>query len=293
MNRLMTIWFAVMMLLALPFSCTAEEIAYTPVKQVDAPGISVTVESMTLEGTECFLCRITMDDPGTQIRKVSAPWKESLLLPSDMASEVPDGVLAINGSGYVSPVFPWIPENYPGDNPDYYYTPLGSLTITDGEIFRNLDGVPYFGLTLQQDGLHIHAGEDNQQVLAASPSQTWSFYVECPFLLDGQSVLDPDWKFTNTPAMRTIIAKTGDKSYAVLTVTSKGGGLTMAQCTDYLLTHIKPQWAYNLDGGPSSALMIKGEDGQWQTLWGNRSKDMDVMVFAHLEDTYLVTDDEE
>ncbi len=293
MMRRMMLCFAAVMIFCLTFSCALGEIARTPVASVEAPGISVTVESLTLFGTECFLTSVTMLDPGKQIRKVSAPWKESLMLPSDMAAMVPEGVLAVNGSGYVSPVFPWIPENYPGDNPDYYYTPLGSLTVTDGEIFRNLDGVPYFGLTLQQDGLHIHAGEDNQQVLSASPSQTWSFYVECPFLLDGQSVLDPNWKFTNTPAMRTIIAKTGDTSYIVLTVTSKGGGLTMAQCTDYLLTHIKPQWAYNLDGGPSSALMIKGEDGQWQTLWGNRSKDMDVMVFAHLEDTYLVTDDEE
>lgn len=53
---------------------------------------------------------------------------------------------------YVSPVFPSIPDDYPGDSPDYYFTPLGSLTITDGQVFRNLEGVAYYGLTLEADG---------------------------------------------------------------------------------------------------------------------------------------------
>ena len=73
----------------------------------------------------------TRNEQARQIRKATADWKENIQLPSAMAKKIPNCILAINGSGYVSPVYPWIPEDYPGDNPDYYYTPLGSLTITD------------------------------------------------------------------------------------------------------------------------------------------------------------------
>ena len=77
-----------------------------------------------------------------------------------------------NGSGFVSPLYPEIPENYPGVSEDYFYTPLGSLTITDGEVFRNLEGVPYYGLALDADGLQMYTGADNGEVLATEPSQT-------------------------------------------------------------------------------------------------------------------------
>ena len=108
-----------------------------------------TIVRFNLQGTTCYLSRIWMADPGRQIHKATAVWEESLAYPSDMAATVDGAALAINGSGYVSPIFPWIPENYPGVSEDYHYTPLGSLTITDGVVFRNLEGVPYYGLTLQ------------------------------------------------------------------------------------------------------------------------------------------------
>ena len=101
----------------------------------------------------------------------------------------------INGSGYVSPVYPWIPENYPGESKDYYYTPLGSLTITHGEVFRNLEGVPYYGLTLEEDGLHMYVNAENGTVLARNPTETWSFYIECPMLLDNEDILPEEWDF--------------------------------------------------------------------------------------------------
>ena len=118
-----------------------------------------------------------------------------------MAAKIPDATLFINGSGYVSPTFPEIPSNYPGSSPDYYYTPLGSVTVTDGRLFRRLTGVPYYGLSLTRDGLHMHVGDDPADVLAANPTQTWSFYIECPVIRDHQSILDPNWRFTTAPAM--------------------------------------------------------------------------------------------
>lgn len=164
------------------------------------------IERIEQEGAVCYLTKIYLLDPGTQIRKATANWERDIQYPVDMAAKIPDATLFINGSGYVSPTFPEIPSNYPGSSPDYYYTPLGSVTVTDGQLFRRLTGVPYYGLSLTRDGLHMHVGDDPADVLAANPTQTWSFYIECPVIRDHQSILDPNWRFTTAPAMRTIIA---------------------------------------------------------------------------------------
>ncbi|MGN1020889.1 MAG: phosphodiester glycosidase family protein [Aristaeellaceae bacterium] len=279
-----------LLVMLLPLHALAEPLpVYTPgvagdtVISYDTDTLRYDIVRFTLEGVTCYLTRVWMVDPGRQIRKATAVWEESLAYPSDMAATIDGAALAINGSGYVSPIFPWIPENYPGVSEDYHYTPLGSLTITDGEIFRNLEGVAYYGLTLQADGLHLHVGEDNDSVLAGNPTQTWSFYVECPLIQDGQDILDRSWAFANRKAIRTIIAKKDDNNYVLLTVTSKGGGLPVTSCVDFLLEKIAPEWAYNLDGGPSSALLYRmRQQPTIQVLYGNTSKDADAMVFTEL-----------
>lgn len=249
----------------------------------DTPTLKYTVESFYYQYASCYVAKIWMADPGRQIRKGTANWEVDLELPSVMAEDVPGAALVINGSGYVSPVFPWIPENYPGVSEDYHYTPLGSLTITDGEIFRNLSDVPYYGLTLQEDGLHMHIAENTGDVLLQNPTQTWSFYIECPVIQDHQSILDPDWRFTKNPAIRTIIAKMDANNYITLTVTGRPNGLTMAQCVKMLQKHFDPEWAYNLDGGPSSALLVRGVgETELTALHGNKTQDTDVMAFIEL-----------
>ena len=250
----------------------------------DTPTLKYAVELFYFKNAACYVSKIWMADPGRQIRKGTANWEVDLELPSVMAEDVPGAALVINGSGYVSPVFPWIPENYPGVSEDYHYTPLGSLTITDGEVFRNLSGVPYYGLTLQEDGLHMHIAEDNESVLAQNPSQTWSFYIECPVIKDHESILDPDWKFTKSPAVRTIIAKMDANNYITVTVTGRPNGLTMAECVRMLQKNFDPEWAYNLDGGPSSALLVRGVGGtKLKALHGDKTKDTDVMAFIELD----------
>lgn len=254
------------------------------VVQYESDTLRYDIERFEYEGARCYLTKLWMADPGRQIRKATAVWEESLAIPSEMAKQIPGAALAINGSGYVSPVFPWIPENYPGTNSDYYYTPLGSLTITDGVVFRHLPGVPYYGLTLQSDGLHLHVGDDCEDVLAQQPTQTWSFYVECPMIRDHQSILDTNWDFANRKAIRTIIGKVDDNNYVLLTVTAKiSAGLTLVDCVDFLTANVDPEWAYDLDGGPSSALLYRrpGET-TLKTVYGNNSKDADAMVFIEL-----------
>lgn len=255
-----------------------------PVLSYQSETLRFTVESLCYEGAECYLTRIWMADPGQQIRKATATWEQDLRYPSEMAEDIPGAALCINGSGYVSPVFPGIPDDYPGDSPDYYYTPLGSLTITDGQVFRNLEGVAYYGLTLEADGLHLYNGAENARVLAANPMQTWSFYTRCPLVMDHESILDTTWSFAQARAMRTVIAREDSGEYLILTVTNRTSpGLTLPQVITFLQSRYDPLWVYNLDGGPSAALLAREADSEaLQVLFGNASRDADVMAFVEL-----------
>ena len=255
------------------------------VRQFDSPTLRFSVERFEHDGARCYLTRIWMQDPGRQIVKYAAEFHKKLMYPSEMAKRLEHkAMIAVNGSGYVAPAYPQIPSNYPGRGPDYYYTPLGSLTITNGEVFRNLEGVPYVGLTLQADGLHLHVGDDNGDVLAGNPTQTWSFYVDCPLIRDGESILNREWKFANERNIRTIVGKLGEQDYFLLTVTDKtNAGLTLVAGTDFLLEQVRPDWAYNLDGGPSCALLIRPDrTGKMKTVYGNNSMDADIMAFIEL-----------
>ncbi|MBO5502614.1 MAG: hypothetical protein J6A48_11385, partial [Clostridia bacterium] len=214
-----------------------------PVAAHDSSTLRWQIEQFTHQEAACYLTKVWMQDPGRQIGKATADWEENVLDTAVIAQRAPEASLLINASGYVTRIYSWIPDNYPGTNEDYYNTPLGSLTITNGQVFRCLTGVPYYGLTLNTDGLRLHVGDDPEAVLSQHPSQTWSFYVECPIIRDHQSILDPEWRFTNTPAMRTIVAKMDANNYIILTVTRGNRGLTMRQCVDFLIGQFDPEWA--------------------------------------------------
>ncbi len=242
------------------------------------------IEVGNLNGTKVYVTRIWMLDPGRQIRKATAGWKHHLAKAEDIAKKIPEAALAVNGSGYVSPLYPDIPEDYPGESADYFFTPLGSVTVTDGEVLRCLDGVPYYGLTLEADGLHLYNGADPAEVLARDPIQTWSFYERCPLIVDGVSALDREWDFALRKAARTVIARLPDDSYVILTVTSVHG-LPLTDCTDFLLAEFHPVWAYNLDGGPSTGLIRRKHGKRVQKLvYGSKQKVFDIMAFTELAD---------
>lgn len=242
------------------------------------------IEQISVEDAGCYLVKVCMADPGRQIGKASSDWRENIMSAGEIAQREPDASLIINGSGYVTRTYSWIPENYPGVSEDYYFTPLGSVTVTDGEVLRCLEGVPYYGLTLNRDGLRLHVNDDPVDVLDEEPSQTWSFYIECPVIEHHQSILDPAWSFTRVKAMRNIICKMDENNYLIMIVTREKGGLTMQQCVDYLLTAFNPEWAYNLDGGPSAALMYRDGMGEMVTVWEPGQRNVDIMTFSELKE---------
>ena len=249
----------------------------------DTETLKYSIEVCLINGTKCYLTRIWMQEPGRQIRKATAKWRTSLSKAEDLAKKVKGAAIVINGSGYVTKVYPDIPESYPGTSEDYYYTPLGSLTITDGEIFRNLEGVPYYGLTLEADGLHMYRGEDNETVLSRNPTQTWSFFEGCPLIVNGESILNTEWDFAQRRAIRTIIAKLDDHNYLLLTATSSHG-FSLIEAVDYLNGEFSPEWAYNLDGGPSTALFRRKQGKKTlKLIYGAGQKIVDVMGFVELD----------
>ena len=280
-------------LLALPLFALGEDVfppreyefTHRAYRSYDSESLKYTMETFYVHGARCYLTKVWVQDPGRQIRKATADWKKNIQLPKDMAAKIPDAVLVINGSGYVSPTYPWIPENYPGTNPDYYYTPLGSLTVTDGEVFRNLEGVPYYGLTLEADGLHMYVGEDNGTVLSAGPTQTWSFYVECPMMLNGEVLTPDDWTFAGRKACRTVLGRMDRNNYLILSVSNEGQpGLSLHEVNDFFLKYFDGlEWLYDLDGGPSSALLSRKQGSKkLSTVMGGHAKDADIMAFVEL-----------
>ena len=118
------------------------EFTHKAVRSYDSETLKYRLESFVVKRVRCYLVKLWMQDPGKQIKKATAGWQEKTMLPKEMADSIPEAILAINGSGYWSPQYPDVPAEYPGDVSDYYYTPWGSLTVTDGEVFRNLPEIP-------------------------------------------------------------------------------------------------------------------------------------------------------
>ena len=144
-------------LLMLPLPAGAEESFFEEaeksalgriVRTYDSPTLKYQMEKFKMDNEICYVTRIWVQDPAKQIKKATSNWKEDVKYPDKIVKQIPETVLAVNGSGFVSPLYPEIPENYPGESKDYYYTPLGSITVTNGEVLRNLKGVAYYGLTL-------------------------------------------------------------------------------------------------------------------------------------------------
>ncbi|MBR1585921.1 MAG: phosphodiester glycosidase family protein [Clostridia bacterium] len=282
-NRLLAL--LILACVCLPALAGAED-AYTVTKRemltrYDSPTLTYRIETAKVNGTSCYLTTVWLQDPARQIKKVISPWHQSLAKAEDLAKKVSGAALVINGSGYVSPRYPEIPDIYPGESADYYYTPLGSITVVDGEVYRDLRGVPFYGLTLEEDGLHMYAGADNADVLEKKPIQTWSFYEGCPMAENGVDILDHDWAFANRRAIRTILCKlTEENTYLILTATSRHG-LTLVEANQFLLGEFDTEWIYDLDGGPSTALFRRLQGKKTlKLIYGAGQKIVDVMGFV-------------
>ncbi len=250
------------------------------VRKYTSESLCYTIQKFRIKTTTCYLTTVWMRDPGKQVRKVNSTWRKSLALPEKMAKKVPEAALVINGSGYITRTYPEIPDSYPGTSEDYYFTSLGSLVMTDGEILRNLEDVPFYGVVLTDEGLSMYAGVSTSQVLASDPVSTWSFYDGCALIDNHVPIVDRTWEFADHLATRTILAGIDRNNYVILTATNNHG-VRLTTATDFLMEQFDPVWAFNLDGGPSSALLAwKKGTRRLTKVFGGERKDFDIMCFC-------------
>jgi len=251
-----------------------------------------TIETFNMAGTKCVLTKIWVRDPARQIRKANAPWKEKLADPKELTKLVPGAVLSTNASGYITKTYPDLPENYPGDPSDYYNTTLGSLVITDREILRRLDGVPFYGLALSEDGISMYQGADNALVLATDPCQTWAFFEVCAIQVNGTELLPgkdapktaKETELVQEKHARTVLARVNRNNYLMLHVPygKSYRGLDLYQVSAFFSANFKTEWVYNLDGGYSTALIHKPQtkNARLQRLVPNVQQVADILCFT-------------
>ncbi len=240
-----------------------EEYAYgtRPFVRYESDTLVYTVERITPGNVYCYLTKIWVRDPERQIRKVVSRWRESLEDPMRLMKQLPEAVLGTNASGYVTAAYPDLPEGYPGVSSDYYFTTLGSVVVTDGEVVRNLEGVPFSGLALTEDGIVLYRGADNEDVLAANPSQTWAFSETCAIQVNGEDVLPEEgtWLMAKEKHPRTVIARVNRNNYILLHVATwkRSRGASLYWVRDFFSANFAAEWVYNLDGGSSSSLICR------------------------------------
>ena len=76
----------------------------TIVKSYESETLVYTIERFDYEGTRCYFTSVWMRDPAQQLQKATSKWHKNKQFPSDLAKKVSGtAMLAINGSGYVSP----------------------------------------------------------------------------------------------------------------------------------------------------------------------------------------------
>ena len=244
------------------------------------------IESFTLDNVLCLLTKVWVRDPERQIRKVNAPWGQSLAHPLNLARQLPETVLATNASGYITKTYPDLPEGYPGVPEDYYYTTLGSVVVTDGEVLRCLEGVPFWGLALASDGITLYRGADNSEVLASDPRQTWAFFEQCAMQVDGESTLPEEgqWPMAKEQHPRSVIARVNRNNYLMLHVPNRedSHGLSLYRINRFFSAHFETEWVYNLDGGYSTALICRKQEknARLRLLVPNRQQVADILCFT-------------
>ena len=116
----MRIFALVLALILLPLSALAE----LPVYPYETSGKLVAehqsdtlwwrIERSKLDEVTIYLTKVCMAEPGRQIGKTTADWRENVQDTADLDRKATEASLLINASGYVTKRYYEIPENYPG-----------------------------------------------------------------------------------------------------------------------------------------------------------------------------------
>lgn len=213
--------------------------------------IRVEVTSQQVDKTLVHIARVKIAD-ASQLRTAPAySFDRDQTAPTTAIAERVNAVLAINGDYYS------------------YQSQSGGYMIRQGEMYLNRPFKNRDVLIIDGNGdLHIEH-EITDEVLAkydALGGIVNSFNFGPGLIVDGVPLegYKSDYNMSHDKAARACIAqvKRGELEYLCIvsegTDDSEGGGMTLAEFTDFVAT-LGVENAYNLDGGNSSALIYLGE----------------------------------
>lgn len=218
------------------------------VGEAEGRGISVRVERYTVGVTQCYVARVRIED-AAQLRTEPAYAfdREQTADAGSMARRV-GAVLAING--------------------DYYSYQSGGYMIRGGTLYRDqpLEGRDV--LLIDENGdFYIERAATRQKLERyADMDIVDSFNFGPGLVVDGEVISGYSGRFnaSRKPRQRSCIAQVERGRLEYLCVScegpmeSDGGGLTIEQFAEFV-AGLGVQNAYNLDGGDSTALILRGE----------------------------------
>lgn len=258
------------LLLILCLSCACAEGVITPLPMDDSagrvvnpsfylddnhyrdPSIEVTIETYPWEKTVCYVARVSIVDP-SQLRTSSAYGfnRKQVASVQDMANRM-NAVVAVNG--------------------DYSYFQLstvGCYLVRQGVSYCERLAPGRDLLIVDETGDMTILRECTQEKLAQydGPAIVNTFNFGPGLVVDGEPLVDNYRAMFNSSTTRNQRAaicqvEKGKLEYVLAACEgdweSEGGGLTMREWSDFLMT-LGVQNAYNLDGGNSTAIIFKGE----------------------------------
>lgn len=188
-------------------------------------------------------------DPGKQIKKVEAGWGTNLQTASSMIASVPGAIVGSNGSGfYKKGTWDPVADDKALKGTDYNMTTEGYLVISNGVIRRAIEGQKCNAiLGILPNGSLKYYNSSYQSVIDDGVQNTFAFG---PLLVsDGELIGTGDTRV----AQRIGFGQLDANNFVIInyygTLTQLGQIGRNLGCKIF----------YNLDGGGSSCLWVKGE----------------------------------
>lgn len=220
--------------------------------------LKIDVEKFQYSSASCWVSKIWVANPSRQFTKCGSVWKKNLQRPATLAKQNDKIVLAVNCSGFYSSSFSNANHAY-GSDPETYNTTGGSIVITNGKTLRNVSSVPFTGIAISPEGLNAYYEVPTSKVVDVKAFNTFAFEHHndrekflyrngktCKFTMAGISA-------------RTVIVKVDQNNFYIITVKGASGkaGLKADQLKTLIAKFGPCQWAFNADGGGSTALLFK------------------------------------
>ncbi len=229
--------------------------------------ISITIDTLRVEGTTVYVADITLSDPSLLKTALAgnAYGRNITQTTSDMA-EAHDAILAING--------------------DYYGFRNTGYVLRNGVAYRGTGSGDALVMDAQGNLSVISQGKVTVEALAAQGAwQVWAFgpvLVQDGVIAVAKNTEIDGQAMASNP--RTAIGQVGENHY--IFIVSNGRTKTEAGLSLYQLAAVFEQYgcqvAYNMDGGGSSTMVFMGEVLNQPTTSGKNASERKVSDIVYI-----------